>query len=252
MPAYPLRAIVLRKTKLGEADVILTLLADDGRQVRGVAKGLRKPTSRFGGRLEPFAVVDLLLHTGRTLDVVTEARTVQTNADVRSDLDRSAAAAVAADILDKISLEGQTEERLFDLGATTLHVLGTARAEQLPQLVVAFILKALAMHGYRPELEECAMCAAEASESGGFSLASGGVVCEACGGLDPATLRFGSAGRAWLRLLLMSTMDEIASAEIPAEAVRDCFALVRSFVVYHVPARLKSLDFYAGLLEDRP
>ena len=77
MPAYPLRALVLRKTKLGETDLILTLLSEDGRQVRAVAKGLRKPGSRFGGRLEPYSVVDLLLHTGRSLEVVTEARTVE-------------------------------------------------------------------------------------------------------------------------------------------------------------------------------
>ena len=249
MPAYPLRALVLRKTKLGETDVILTLLADDGRQVRAVAKGLRKPTSRFGGRLEPYVVVDLLLHTGRTLEVVTEARTVRSNVEVRTALERSAAAAVVADVLDKISLEGQPEERLFGLGTTTLEALGGTSDEKVPQVVVAFMLKALAMHGYRPELEECAVCAAEAGESEAFSLASGGVVCEKCGGLDPATLRFGTAGREWLRCLLMSTMSEIADAEIPAQAVADCFALVRSFVAYHLPTRLRALDFYAGMLE---
>ena len=58
MPAYPLRALVLRKTKLGETDLILTLLAEDGRQVRAVAKGAaqarvavrRAPRAVLGGR----------------------------------------------------------------------------------------------------------------------------------------------------------------------------------------------------------
>ena len=63
MPAYPLRALVLRKTKLGETDLILTLLAADGRQVRAVAKGARKSRSRLGARVEPFSILDLLLHT---------------------------------------------------------------------------------------------------------------------------------------------------------------------------------------------
>ncbi|TLM78904.1 MAG: hypothetical protein FDZ70_03415 [Actinobacteria bacterium] len=71
MPPYSARALVLRKTKLGETDLILTLLAEDGRQLRAVARGARKPGSRFGARLEPGAVGDLLLHTGRTLDHVT-------------------------------------------------------------------------------------------------------------------------------------------------------------------------------------
>lgn len=248
MPAYPLTALVLRKTKLGETDVILTLLADDGCQVRAVVKGLRKPGSRFGARLEPYAVVDLLLHTGRSLEVVSEARTVSTHSALREDLDRSAAASVVADLLDKISLEGQTEPRLFALTSTTLTVMETAPRESLPALVIAFLLKALAMHGYRPELESCSTCACEASASTSFSMASGGLLCPACGELDAAALNVPCEATAWLAKLLGARMAEIASLDMPPAAVADCFDVVRSFVGYHVHARLKALDFYAGLV----
>ena len=64
-PTYSLHAIVLRKTKLGESDLILTLLAEDGRQVRAVAKGARKPNSPFSSRLEIFAEVEALMASGR-------------------------------------------------------------------------------------------------------------------------------------------------------------------------------------------
>jgi len=247
MPSYPLTALVLRKTKLGETDIILTLLAEDGRQVRAVAKGLRKPGSRFGGRLEPYSVVDLLMHTGKSLEVVSEARTVDANAALREDLDRSAAASVVADLLDKIAVEGQAEPRLFALSTTTLSVMDSAALEALPRLVVAFLVKAMAMHGYRPELESCAACAGDASASHTFSLAAGGALCAACGELDASSLRFPVAARQWLLKLLGLTMAEVEAVEMPQGAVADCFALVRSFVAYHLPARLKALDFYAGL-----
>ena len=55
---YSLQALVLRKTKLGETDLIVTLLAQDGRQVRAVAKGARKPNSSFASRLEIFSEVE--------------------------------------------------------------------------------------------------------------------------------------------------------------------------------------------------
>ena len=64
-PTYSLHAIVLRKTKLGESDLILTLLAEDGRQVRAVAKGARKPNSAFSSRLEIFAEVEALMASGK-------------------------------------------------------------------------------------------------------------------------------------------------------------------------------------------
>lgn len=248
MPSYPLRALVLRKTKLGETDTILTLLAEDGRQVRAVAKGLRKPTSRFGARLEPYSVVDLLLHTGRSLEVVQEAATVSANAALREDLDRASAAAVVADLLDKVSLEGQTEERLFALAVRTLEALSSAREDALPVLVTAFLAKAMAMHGYRPEIEACAECAGELGAAEAFSLSAGGALCERCAGLDAAALRFTPAARAWLGKLLSSTMDELASADVPRAAVRDCFDLMRAFIAYHVATRLKALDFYAAMV----
>ena len=76
---YKERCLVLKKTKLGEADSIITLLARDGRQIRAVAKGVRKPASRFGARLELCSVVDVLLYPGRSLDVISEVRCVSTN-----------------------------------------------------------------------------------------------------------------------------------------------------------------------------
>ncbi len=248
MPSYPLTALVLRKTKLGETDLILTLLASDGRQVRAVAKGLRKPGSRFGGRLEPLSEVDLLMHTGRSLEVVSEARTVDAHASLREDLDRSTAAAVVADLLDKISVEGQVEPRLFGLASATLYAMDSADVDKLPALVVAFMAKAMAMHGYRPELDSCASCACEIGRSSSFSPSAGGSLCPECGSLDPATLTFPAQAREWLARLLSSTMAEIAQMDIPEPAVRDCFALVRSFVTYHLQARLRALDFYATFM----
>ena len=248
MPAYPVRALVLRKTKLGETDTIQTLLADDGRQLRAVAKGLRRPGGRFGARLEPYAVCDLLLHTGRSLEVVTEAQTVASHSALREDFDRSAAAGVVADLLDKISVEGQAEPRLFALSTTTLDVMETASIDALPVLVIAFLVKAMTMHGYRPQLESCVSCAGETGESSEFSVASGGVLCAGCGALDAGSIRFGPEGRAWLEALMAARLSDVEELRMPLPAVADCFAVVRAFVTFHVPARLKALDFYAGLL----
>ncbi len=154
---------------------------------------------------------DLLLHTGRSLEVVTEAQTVASHSGLREDLDRSAAAAVVADLLDKISVEGQTEPRLFALSTTISRCHGdTLRAMRCRRSVVAFLLKAMAMHGYRPQLEECACCAGEMHSSHDFSVSHGGVLCPECGALDASTLRFGPEGRAWLDTLLQARLADVA------------------------------------------
>src|SRR5205085_6076242 len=68
--------VVLRVQKLGEADRIITLLTRRHGKVRAVAKGVRRTTSRFGARLEPFGHVDVQFYTGRTLDVITQVQTL--------------------------------------------------------------------------------------------------------------------------------------------------------------------------------
>ena len=251
MATYKARALVLRKTKLGETDTIVTLLAEDGRQLRAVAKGLRKPGGRFGARLEPYAVVDLMLHEGRTLDIVTEASTIASHAALREDYDRAAAAAVIADLLDKISVEGQPEEQLFALSIATLDVLDVAPTGALPALVVAFLLKALAMHGYRPEIDVCALCGAPAEGSAVISPSAGGVLCARCAVAQPGSLRFSPEGRAWLSRLMAARMAEVSTLDMPPAAVGDCFRVVRTFVAYHVPSRLRALDYYADHLAEQ-
>ena len=76
MPTYRDEAVVLRTHKLGEADRIITMLSRGHGKVRAVAKGVRRTSSKFGARLEPFSHVDLQFAEGRTLDVVTQVESL--------------------------------------------------------------------------------------------------------------------------------------------------------------------------------
>src|SRR5437870_3852965 len=82
---YREHGIVLRSVKLGETDRIVTFLTEGRGKVRGVAKGVRRPGSRFGARLEPTSHVALQLYEGRNLDVVTQVETVDANRRLRED-----------------------------------------------------------------------------------------------------------------------------------------------------------------------
>ncbi len=245
MPSYPLRALVLRKTKLGEADLIITMLAADGRQVRAVAKGARKTKSRFGARVEPFSVLDLLLHTGRTLEVIAEAEMVASHDAIRGDLDRMEAAAVIADLLDKISVEGQAEPKLFLMSLATLDAMDSAGPGDLPLLVAAFLLKALAMHGYRPALDECAACAGDVTASVLFSPRTGGCLCGDCSAEDPTARPMSADDAAVMRALMRAKMADVAGLGVPDDLRDSVLRLVTLYVGYHVPARLKALDMYS-------
>jgi DNA repair protein RecO (recombination protein O) len=173
---YHDRGVVLRTYKLGEADRIVAILTRGHGKVRAVAKGVRKTKSRFGGRLEPASHVDLLLYEGRgELDIVSQAETLDHFRPLRDDLDRLGQAVAMLEAADQLSLEGEPNRRLYDMLVGALRTLADRQA---PLVVPAFLLKALALEGFRPEVDACVACG-EPGPLVSWAMEEGGLRCAA-------------------------------------------------------------------------
>ena len=182
---YTARVIVVRKTKLGESDLILSLLTEDGSQLRAVAKGARKPKSSFASRLGRFLdPADVLCARGRSLDVVSEARLVEGNAALRSDIERASAAAPLAELVERTTQSGLECPNLFAMTQTALRTMCDSDAAGAPSIAASRSPKAFAMTGVRPVLSECAACGNPVTPlpdgSLAFSPREGGVICSHC------------------------------------------------------------------------
>lgn len=245
-PTYTQRAVVLRRTKLGESDLIVTLLAEDGSQSRVVAKGARKPKSPFASRTEPFCEVDVLCARGRSLDILKEARLVAPHDALRTDLEASSAVAPAIELLGRVSQRDLANPRLFQATEKVLSALDHADSGHRLALSTAHLIKTLAFSGLRPSLEVCVGCGAPLTLSEGeklpFSAIEGGVVCEACRSrfetqpIDAATL-------CWAQYFLTSPFDAIAAGPQDISASFAVLHLVQALVRAHVGSPLKSLEF---------
>lgn len=247
---YPLHAIVLRKTKLGESDLILTLLAEDGRQIRAVAKGARKPNSSFSSRLEIFAEVDALMVSGRSLDIVKEVRLLDAHQGIVFDAGHAAACAPMVDLASRLIQPDLPLPKMFALTSSALDHASGANAEEALSVCAAFMLKAFSFAGFRPSFDRCVGCGSSVSLSReesardtlSFSAAEGGVVCSSC-------LLFSDARQvpievlSWAHYLLMSTFDDVIAANPPCRVIFEILHLCQSWVREHVGSRLKSLDF---------
>ncbi len=156
------RAVVLGSRPLGEADRIVTLLTKELGKVDAVVKGVRRTKSRWGGRLEPFGIVDLVLFRGRSLFTVTSAQLANANLRLREDREAMSAAAVVCEAAAGLFAEGEPEERAFNLVARSLRELDAGFAGpalRAPLLLGAFV-KLLCEAGYQPVLDHCASCGA--------------------------------------------------------------------------------------------
>ncbi len=177
-------AVVLRSIRYGEADRILHLYTAQRGRVGAIAKGARRPKSRFGGRLEPFFRLDLLLHEGRgELLTVTQVATVDGYPRLRASGDALGAGARACDAVLRLLDSAEPNPPAYNLLCRYLALLddpAAAEAASLPT-ALSFRLKLALAAGFSPELGSCASCG-EAEHLTGFSGAAGGVVCMSCEG----------------------------------------------------------------------
>lgn len=175
-------AVVLRSIRYGEADRILHLYSRQRGRIGAIAKGARKPKSRFGGRLEPFFRLDLILHEGRgDLLTVTNVSTRDGYPRLRSSGPALSAGARACDAVLRLLDSAEPNPPAYNLLCSYLALLDdpeqSAGAELSPAL--SFRLKLALAAGFVPELASCARCG-EAEHLVGFSGAAGGVVCAGC------------------------------------------------------------------------
>lgn len=172
--------IVLRKLRYGEADSILHLYTREHGRIGAIAKGVRRSKSRFGGRLEPFFRLELMLHEGRgELLTVTGAETVDAYAGLRERAASIDAAAKVGDFVLRLLDDRERNEPAYNLVANVLGLLDADARAARPEVGLAFRAKMMLATGFAPELANCVHCGASEGLVA-FSPASGGVVCADC------------------------------------------------------------------------
>lgn len=241
MPTYRDEGVVLRTHKLGEADRIVTFLTRGHGKVRAVARGVRRTSSKFGGRLEPFSHVDVQLATGRSLDVVAQVEQLHAYGEpLVHDYAAYTAGIVMLECADKMTpIEGEPAVPQYRLLQGALRTLGegTSDGHRPPTMVLdAYLLRAMATAGYAPSLRECAVCGLEGPHEA-FNPAAGGMVCVTC--RPPGSSRPRPESLDLMVALL--TADWPSTSQVEQRVAREASGLTSAFVNWHLENRLRSL-----------
>jgi DNA repair protein RecO (recombination protein O) len=228
--------VVLRTHKLGEADRIITLLTRERGLVRAVAKGVRKTSSRFGGRLEPFMHVDLQLAEGRSLDIITQVETLNPFArDLGSSYPAYTAGTAMLETAERLVEDGEPAIQQVQLLVGALKALVGGKAS--PSLILdSYQLRALAVAGFAPSFDACARCGVEGPHRS-FHAPSGGMLCPTCrvsGSAAPSPITVGL-----LAALLIGDWEAVATADDRAR--REASGIVAAYLSWHLERGLRSL-----------
>src|SRR5688572_5852357 len=231
--SFKTEAIVLRSIRFGEADRILHLYSRERGRIGAVAEGVRRPKSRFGGRLEPLFRLNLVLHEGRgELYTVTAAQTVHAHGRVREGRAALARAVEACEAVLRLFDTSEPNVPAYNLLCHELALLDANPAAAGRAQSLGFRLKLLLAAGFVPELATCASCG-EREHLGAFSAGAGGVVCAACEAgsfsLDPAAHEF-------LVSALARPLAEIPDA--PERALAQADRAIAETLEHHAHVRL--------------
>jgi DNA repair protein RecO (recombination protein O) len=231
--SFKTEAIVLRSIRYGEADRILHLYSRERGRIGAVAKGVRRPKSRFGGRLEPLFRVGLVLHEGRgDLHTVTSAQTVHAHATLRDGRATLSRATEACAAVLRLFDSAEANVPAYNLLCHQLALLDARPEAATRAQALTFRLKLLLAAGFVPELAACASCG-EREHLGAFSAGAGGVVCAACEAgsfpLDPEAHDF----------LVSSLARPLAElAEAPETALSQADRAIGETLEHHAHVRL--------------
>ena len=239
---YRDEAVVLRTYRLGEADRIIVLLTRAHGQVRAVAKGVRRTSSRFGARLEPFSMIDVQLHAGRSLDTVTQVETIDPfGGAICADYSAFTCASTMVETAERLTeddgdlgTEGSPQQYLLLAGA----LAALARRRYAPGLILdSYLLRALALAGWAPSCYDCARCGAPGPHAA-FHIQAGGAVCATC---RPAGAVEADQGAMVLLGALLSGDWSVARVSTGRERAQ-ASGLVSAYLTWHLERRLRSLS----------
>jgi DNA repair protein RecO (recombination protein O) len=240
LATYRDRAVVLRKLDYGEADRIFTFLTQAHGKVGAIAKGVRKPSSKLGPSLELYGHVDLLLAKGRgELDVVAQVQRLP-GYRIEGTMERIAHAALIAELAERVCEDRHPLEGVYELAVTALDEL--ARESDPRRASAYFMMSALDLLGYAPQLMACASCDRPLpAQPAPFSAAAGGFLCEQCAlpGMSLVPL-------ATIKVLRLMAAGDLATYRRLKLEESHMSAIERVLTVqleHHLDRQLKSVQF---------
>jgi len=245
---YQTEAIIIKKTKLGEADRILTLYTPRLGKIQAVARGVRRPRSKLAGHLELLTYSLVSLARGRNLDTITGSQTINSFLPLKSDLWLTSCALYITELVNQFTADHIENHPLFQLLLETMEHLCQAGDKELT--LRYFELHLLNKVGYRPQLQQCVSChIALEPASNSFCPGAGGMLCPNCSPSQSLTYSLSVNAQKVLRLMQSSDYNTASRLKIDAALSRELEEVMSVYLKYLLEREVKSAAWLDTLRE---
>jgi DNA repair protein RecO (recombination protein O) len=236
---YQTQAIIIKQTKLGEADKIITFYSPEFGKLKAIAKGTRRPCSKLSGNVEPLTYSQMMLAKGRNLDIITQSQTTDSFLALKSDLWRMSCGLYLLELIDSFTVENNENRPLFDLLLASLHRLCQTDSSEI--VLRYFELHLLHYLGYRPELRCCVSCNSPLKPViNFFSPGQGGVLCPYCSWKEPMARPLAVEPLKILRLWQDCDYATARRVKLRSELSSELEQMLQEYIKYLLQREVKS------------
>ncbi|MCL2281446.1 MAG: DNA repair protein RecO [Dehalococcoidia bacterium] len=247
---YQTPAIVIKKTKLGEADRILTLYSPTLGKIQGVAKAVRKPKSKLSGHLEMLTYSQVTLVRGKSIDTIIGSQTLNAFLAVKNDLDLISCALYMAEMVSQFTPVETEDSPIFELLLHSIEQLPISADRNLS--LRYFELHLLSQAGYRPELGKCVLCRKTLdTTTNSFAPSAGGILCPSCQRLGR---HYGYTiswdGLEVMRFIQDGDWESVSITPIDATILNEVERMLRSYMRHILEKDIKSTTWLDSIKHD--
>lgn len=240
-------AINLKSYNLKDSDKIVVMYSKDLGLIRGVAKGVKKPKSRLGARMDSLVANKIMLYKGKNLDTICQAEALNTFKDSRQDYDKLMYSSYISEIISIFGVEEDpSSKEVYDLFYKALDRISSAKSKKDVMIaVIKFQLKMMLIVGFGLEFDSCLCCREEIlNEDMYFSIQMGGVVCEECNNDLGVKLKLHHKMRDFMQAMMQFDFNYESDYDKKAtEKVCDvCFNLLNEYIQSHTDKKIKSIS----------
>ena len=237
MPLREAEAIILRCYPLGEADRLVSFLGRSTGRLRGVARGARRPGSRFGSTLEPLSHVRIWFYERETRELVriNQCELIESFLEAQRDYVAGLGLALVREVTEAVLPERESAEASFRLVLLTARAIQRREGVALP--LAYFNLWTVRLGGWLPQLDRCARCGREVGNEGVFgSPLQAGLACGDC--RRPGMRAISARGLALARRILAEKLDRLAEQDWPAAPVDELNAYLLDLIEHQIERKL--------------
>lgn len=248
MPAFKkvTAGLVLRETDTKEADKILTVLTPDLGKIAVIARGARRKSSKIAAASQLLVYSEMTIYQRGDWYFMDESSTIALFNGVRQDVEKLSLASYFAELVEAVICEDQPSPQTLSLLLNALYAL--SRQQRAPELVkAAFEMRLMALSGFAPMTEHCALCGREEPEEPMLDVVQGVLHCRKCplpGGLSLPLTRDSLAA---LRYVLYCEPKKLYAFTLGKESLRQLNHVSEAFIASQLERSFRTLDFYKSI-----